>query len=115
MDPPNSGQRRAALRVKQKMRNDQQRWTPSGKLTRRPPSRPNRIPRRKPSKPWNDRFIFDEESLARHGDEDFVPIKANGGRKQHGLGSTLSAQRIVNGKENNANDFLVGETNSRKW
>mmetsp|Transcript_37335 Transcript_37335/g.78214 ORF Transcript_37335/g.78214 Transcript_37335/m.78214 type:complete len:405 (-) Transcript_37335:624-1838(-) len=108
MEYPNSGQRHAALRVKQKKKNDQQQWSLSGKLTRRPPSRTKqrRISIRKA---WNDRFIFDEESLVGHGNEGYLPIKANGGRKQQARGSG-GAQQIVEGKENKGNEFLVNDT-----
>ena len=63
----NEGRRRAAIRVKQKRMYDSQRWTIEGR--RRPDSsrfknRPSiKSPARKlHSKPWNDRFIFNQAS-----------------------------------------------------
>ena len=110
MNIPNddSGRRRAALRVKQRRRQDEKTWSPSGKLkanrNRRPTSntgrrRPtsssssNRRPSSRPSheKPWNDRFIHEDETVLEHA------TQAN----QKKLGS---ARRNVDGKENNTKD-----------
>lgn len=63
---PDSGSRRAALRVKQKLRQDRMQWSPNG-MRRRPKLARPRSSRRSSAqhclnhKPWNDRFIFDEE------------------------------------------------------
>jgi len=114
MNTPNddsSGRRRAALRVKQRRRQDEKTWSPSGKLlvktnrNRRPSSSNNgrrrqssssssRRPSSRPSheRPWNDRFIFEEETVLEHA------TQAN----QKRLGS--ATRRSVEGKENNAND-----------
>jgi hypothetical protein len=64
--PPESGRRRAALRVKQKIRHDQLQWSPNGMKRRkgrksiRPPAV---ITKSVHCTPWNERFIFDDESL----------------------------------------------------
>ena len=59
------GRKTAALRVRQRQKRESLRWSPSGKL-RTPHSRTG--PHSRPSSttrnrvPWNDRFIFDDES-----------------------------------------------------
>ena len=58
---PNSGRRRAAERVKQKLRHDQLHWSTIDGMRRRPRRRilsQHYINH----KPWNDRFIFDVET-----------------------------------------------------
>ena len=65
------GQKIAALRVKQRQRRESLRWSPSGKL--RPRSSrakaakriQNSPPAALNSVPWNDRFIFDDDSHQR--------------------------------------------------
>lgn len=54
-----AGRKIAALRVRQRRRRESLRWSPSGKLRSSPSSRP---PITKVDIPWNDRFIFDDES-----------------------------------------------------
>ena len=97
-----SGRRRAALRVKQRRRQDEKTWSPSGKLktnrNRRPlssKSSSNRRPSSRPSheKPWNDRFIHEDEAILEHATE----------TNQKTLGS-VDQRRSVEGKGNNAND-----------
>lgn len=64
--PPESSRRRAALRVQQKIRHDLARWSPNGMKRRkgrksiRPPAT---VTKSVHCTPWNERFIFDEESL----------------------------------------------------
>ena len=66
------GQKIAALRVKQRQRRESLRWSPSGKL--RPRSSrakaakkaQNSPPAVLNSVPWNDRFIFDDDSHQRN-------------------------------------------------
>lgn len=65
------GQKIAALRVKQRQRRESARWSPSGRL--RPRSSraknakqgQNSPPAALNSVPWNDRFIFDDDSHQR--------------------------------------------------
>ena len=107
MNDDSSGRRRAALRVKQRRRQDEKTWSTSGKLksnrNRRPssnngrrPSSSNRRPSSRPSheRPWNDRFIHERETVLEHATE----------TNQKRLGSAQSEKRSVEGKENNAND-----------
>ena len=110
MSTPNddsSGRRRAALRVKQRRRQDEKTWSPSGKLksnrNRRPLSsktssssnrRPSSSSRPSHEKPWNDRFIFEDETVLEHATE----------TNQKRLGSSSQRRSVVNGKENNANN-----------
>ncbi|KAL7433810.1 hypothetical protein ACHAXH_005904 [Discostella pseudostelligera] len=55
-----AGRSRAASRVRQKLRSDGVKWSPSGKM--RSAFRPgNRILHRKP---WNNRFMFDDDSFS---------------------------------------------------
>ena len=96
--PPESGRRRAALRVKQKIRHDQMQWSPNGMKRRkgrksiRPPAT---VTKSVHSTPWNERFIFDEESLPSkernapekiwrrsvHGKENNIVSKRGGGKQ----------------------------------
>jgi len=109
----NSGRRRAALRVKQRKRQDEKTWSPSGKLlvksnrNRRPSSsntgrRRQSSTNRRPSssssrpsheKPWDDRFIYEDETVLEHA------TQANQKRLD-----SAQRRRSVEGKENNAND-----------
>jgi hypothetical protein len=57
---PNSGSRRAAERVKQKLRRDQLHWSING--MRRRPRRRILTQHCINHEPWNDRFIFDDET-----------------------------------------------------
>ena len=100
--PPNSGRRRAALRVKQKRRDDQRQWSPSGKLLTR---RPHPLTH---SKPWNDRFIYEEDSVEQDCTSD--------ARAKKRLGSAHNARRklSVNGKENNVNRATPDPTRVRE-
>jgi hypothetical protein len=100
MDPPikftpNSGRRRAAFRVKQKLRHDQQQWSPSG---RRRPCRRIASQHCLNNKPWNDRFIFNEESSA---NECNSPARI--------------WKRSAPGKENNNVEAQAKKTNALKW
>lgn len=90
LNTPNSGQRRAALRVKQKRRNDQKQWTTDGKLLhRKSSSRPSS--RLNHQKPWNERFIFDDEP-------------ENDNTNTRGFDSrSKRSQEATHGKENIAN------------
>ena len=71
------GRKTAALRVRQRQKRESLRWSPSGKL-RTPLSRTG--PRSRPSSsttnrnrvPWNDRFIFDDESQPKDADRKIV-------------------------------------------
>ena len=97
MDPPikftsDGGRRRAALRVKQKIRHDQQQWSPNG--MRRRPRRRIASQQCLNHKPWNDRFIFNEESWTK---ECNAPAKI--------------WKRSANGKENNNAETQVNKTN----
>ena len=96
--PPESGRRRAALRVKQKIRHDQLQWSPNGMKRRkgrksiRPPAA---VTKSVHCTPWNERFIFDEESLLSkernapakiwrrsvHGKENNIVSKRGGGKQ----------------------------------
>lgn len=63
--PPESGRRRAALRVKQQIRHDLARWSPNGmkrRKGRKSTSSPATVTK-SVCTPWNERFIFDDESL----------------------------------------------------
>jgi len=114
LNDDSSGRRRAALRVKQRRRQDEKTWSPSGKLlvksnrnrrtssSRRPSSSSNRRPssssRPSHERPWNERFIYEDETVLEHATD------AN----QKRLGSANSRQS-VDGKENNANDATTAK------
>jgi hypothetical protein len=98
--PPESGRRRAALRVKQKIRHDQLQWSPNGMKRRkgrksiRPPAA---VTKSVHCTPWNERFIFDEESLP---------------SKEHNAPAKIW-RRSVHGKENNIVSKRGGGKQSR--
>jgi hypothetical protein len=102
MDPPiikftpDSARRRAALRVKQKLRHDQLQWSPNG--MRRRPRRRIASQHSLNHKPWNDRFIFNEESSTK---ESNAPAKI--------------WKRSAHGKENNNAEAQANKTNTLKW
>jgi hypothetical protein len=57
-----AGRSRAAFRVRQKLRSDNLRWSPSGKV-RAATGSESRCRKLLHLKPWNNRFVFDDESL----------------------------------------------------
>lgn len=57
-----AGRKTAALRVRQRQKRERLRWSPSGKL-RTPYNRRSSTPTTEIVIPWNNRFIFDDETL----------------------------------------------------
>ena len=100
-----SGRRRAALRVQQASRTERRRWSPSGvkRGTRhgRAHGRSSRTNHAK-KELWNDRFIFDDDTPARHDGADLVPVQEKG-RKQRSTTDGLHRGRH-DGKENRTNN-----------
>ena len=60
------GRRRAAQRIRQKLKNDKRQWPANGRRRSMISSRPSRAKTKSPTK-WNDRFIFDDNSLVGEG------------------------------------------------
>eukprot|EP00984_Skeletonema_dohrnii_P008569 scaffold3167_cov132-Skeletonema_dohrnii-CCMP3373.AAC.10 len=89
-----AGRKTAALRVRQRQKRESLRWSPSGKLRLKTPHS-RRSPTTQIDIPWNDRFIFDDES-------------------QHKGATNSKDRRIVsrrgcNDKENVANSSSSGK------
>ena len=59
-----AGRSRAAFRVRQKLRSDKLKWSPSGKVRAATGSESRYRNRVLHLKQWNNRFMFDDESLS---------------------------------------------------
>ena len=86
-----SGRRRAALRVKQKRRKDERTWSPSGKLIKgrqRPQSS-----QLSHLKPWNDRFIYEEETEFEHSSGIQRKKQSADGEENNNIGRKYGAKQ----------------------
>lgn len=98
-----AGRKIAALRVRQRRKRESLRWSPSGKLRSPLPLRP---PITKIDIPWNDRFIFDDESQHKGANRRIASRKGYD-EKENIAKSTSSKSRICHYTERSDGDAVV--------
>jgi len=91
-----AGRKTAALRVRQRQKRESLRWSPSGKLRPKTPHS-RRSPTTQIDIPWNDRFIFDDESQhkgATNSKDKRIVSKRGCNEKENVANSSSSGKRI---------------------
>jgi len=91
-----AGRKTAALRVRQRQKRESLRWSPSGKLRLKTPHS-RRSPTTQIDIPWNDRFIFDDESQhkgATNSKDRRIVSRRGCNEKENVANSSSSGKRI---------------------